>query len=74
MHNLLNLILIIFFSIIHASISLYVGSHCQSLLFHDILIVPDVIKICCVKINVGNESIFVIGIYRSADEAELPQF
>ena len=40
----------------------------------DISFVSDVIGICCAKVTIGNESIYVLGIYRSPDKAKLPEF
>ena len=34
----------------------------------------DVIEICSIKVTIGNESVFVIGIYRPPYEAKLPHF
>ena len=41
---------------------------------NDILFISNLTEICSVKVTIGNESIFVIGIYRPPDKAKLPQF
>ena len=55
-------------------ISIYVGDKYKSVLKNDISFVSDIIEICSVEVTIGNESIFVIGIYHPPVETKLPQF
>ena len=55
-------------------ISIYVEDKYMSVLLIVILFVSNVIEICNVKITIGYESTFVIGIYRPPDRDKLPQF
>ena len=55
-------------------ISIYVEDKYKSVLLNDISFVSDVVEICSVKVAIGNESIFEIGIYGPRDKAKLQQF
>ena len=55
-------------------VSIYICQDFISVLLGDISFVSDVIEICSVKITIGSESIYVLGIYCPRDKAKLPGF
>ena len=59
---------------IGGGVSIYMSWDFKSVLLSDISFVSDVIKICSVKITVGNNSLYVLGIFHPLDKAKLPNF
>ena len=54
--------------------NVYISQDFKSVLLSGISFVSDVIEICSVTITIGNESIYVLRIFRLPDKVKLPEW